>query len=337
VKLFSCENCGQTLYFENSRCVHCGVPVAYSVESAKLVRLRHKSMLCRNGRDREACNWLVPVGSDAEYCASCALSEVIPDLADPANDQAWRRIEAAKRRLLYALYALGLPVVSRRDEPEEGLAFRFLRGTEEKPVMTGHADGIITLNIEEADVAFRENMREKMGEGYRTVLGHLRHEIGHYYWDRLVRDGGKLEGFRAMFGDERQSYEAAIERHYSQGAPANWNQTFVSAYASMHPWEDWAETWAHYLHMVDTLDTARSHGLMVRAPAADAPGGRIATERLAFKDFEDLSAGWNAVTLALNSLNRSMGMDDAYPFVLSPTVLGKLRFVHELIKGDRSI
>jgi hypothetical protein len=331
VKLFACDNCRQTLYFENSRCVHCSVAVAYSVETANLVRLRHKSMLCRNGRDREACNWLVPVDSTAEFCVSCALSEIIPDLSDAANDQAWRRIEAAKRRLLYTLFALKLPVESKADEPDRGVAFHFLKGTDDAPVMTGHADGVITLNIDEADFAFRENMREKMGEGYRTVLGHLRHEIGHYYWDRLVRDSDEFDEFRALFGDERQSYEAAIERHYASGAPANWNETFVSAYASMHPWEDWAETWAHYLHMVDTLETAKSHGLTLRAPAAEKPGEKIATERLAFQDFEDLSTGWNAVTLAMNSLNRSMGMKDAYPFVLSPVVLGKLRFVHEKI------
>jgi hypothetical protein len=178
-------------------------------------------------------------------------------------------------------------------------------------------------------------MREKMGEGYRTVLGHLRHEIGHYYWDVLVAPGPLLDPCRALFGDERQSYEDAIARHYDQGPPAAWGESFISAYATMHPWEDWAETWAHYLHMVDTLETAKSHGLAVRAPAAERSGERIATERLAFFDFESLSTGWNALTLALNSLNRSMGMKDAYPFVLSPKVLDKLRFVHELVQARR--
>lgn len=335
MKLFACDNCGQTLYFENSRCVSCGVALAFDPVASHLCVLQEPARLCRNGREHEACNWLVPADGTAEYCASCELSEIIPDLSDPANEQAWRRIEAAKRRLLYTLYALKLPVTARSERPDGGLAFRFLKGTESEPVMTGHDGGVITLNIDEADFAFRENMREKMGEGYRTVLGHLRHEIGHYYWDRLVRDGGRAEAFRALFGDERQSYEDAIARHYGSGPPANWSESFVSAYATMHPWEDWAETWAHYLHMVDTLETAKSHGLTVRAPAADDPRERIATERLAFSDFEALTAGWNALTLALNSLNRSMGMKDAYPFVLSPTVLGKLRFVHELVRTQR--
>ncbi len=333
MKLFSCDHCHQTLYFENDHCVSCDAAVAYDPDGARLVLLRDPARLCLNGRDRQACNWLLPAGGNSEYCASCALSEVIPDLSIAENDQAWRRIEAAKRRLLYTLFALNLPVVPRAARPDGGLAFRFLKSTEDEPVMTGHDDGVITLNIDEADFAFRENMREKMGEGYRTVLGHLRHEIGHYYWDRLVRDADAPDSFRATFGDERQSYEDALERHYNSGAPAHWNESFISAYASMHPWEDWAETWAHYLHMVDTLETARSHGLAVRAPPADKPGERIATDRLAFGDFEALSTGWNAVALALNSLNRSMGMKDAYPFVLSPPVLEKLRYVHELVRA----
>jgi hypothetical protein len=349
MKLFACDNCQQTLFFENSRCVNCGEALGYVPEAAALVTLRNpvadvegtfdvalsgeptrRCRQCRNTREHDACNWLVPADSEADYCASCALSEVIPDLSDPYNDQVWRRIEAAKRRLLYTLLALKLPVAP-RDADGHGLAFRFMKGTEEKPVMTGHDDGVITLNVDEADFAFRENMREKMGEGYRTVLGHLRHEIGHYYWDVLVRDGARLDAFRESFGDERRDYEEALEHHYEFGPPLGWNESFISAYASMHPWEDWAETWAHYLHMVDTLETARSHGLTVRVPVAEKPGERIATERLAFYDFESLTTGWNAVTLALNSLNRSMGMKDAYPFVLNAPVLDKLRFVHDLV------
>jgi hypothetical protein len=279
---------------------------------------------------------------DAGYCASCALSEVIPDLSVAANDAAWRRIEAAKRRLLYTLHALGLPVESRADNARHGLAFRFLKGSDDAPVMTGHDAGVITLNIGEADGAFRENMREKMGEAYRTVLGHLRHEVGHYYWFRFFEgEGGThsnlLEAFRATFGDERADYDAALQRHYSSGPPADWGDSFISAYASMHPWEDFAETWAHYLHMIDTLETAKSHGLTVLAPAGQRTGERFAAEGLAFVDFDELAQGWNAVTLALNSLNRSMGLKDAYPFVLTPPVLDKLRFVHRLVQSpDKS-
>jgi hypothetical protein len=338
MKLFTCDNCQQTLFFENNSCVSCGEAVGYSAEAARLLVLSKPEnkgyRLCANASQHGACNWLVPADSNAEFCQSCALSEIIPDLSDPANNAAWRRIEAAKRRLLYTLYALRLPVTSREENPEHGLTFHFLKGTEDEPVMTGHDDGIITLNVDEADFAFRENMREKMGEGYRTVLGHLRHEIGHYYWDRLIADAGKLTLFRGCFGDESASYEEALERHYKFGPHPNWGEWFISAYASMHPWEDFAETWAHYLHMVDTLETARSHGLTLRTQA-DKPGERVATERLEFFDFESLVSSWNAVTLAMNSLNRSMGMKDAYPFVLTQAVLGKLRFVHELVLAQR--
>ena len=352
MKLFTCDHCQQTLYFENSRCVSCGKALGYCPDTARLHTLgepasdspgtyqlalandeSRRYRLCRNAIEHDACNWLVAADSDADYCRSCALSEVIPDLADAANNAAWRRIEAAKRRLLYTLISLRLPVVSRTEQPGTGLAFRFLKGSEDAPVMTGHDAGVITLNIDEADFAFRENMREKMGEGYRTVLGHLRHEVGHYYWDQLVANSPLLEEFRTRFGDERASYEQALERHYATGAPANWTETFISAYASMHPWEDWAETWAHYLHMSDTLETAKSHGLTLRIPTAEKPE-RIVTDRLAFFDFESLIAGWSAVTLALNSLNRSMGMKDAYPFVLTAPVLEKLRFVHDLVRGE---
>jgi hypothetical protein len=353
MKLFTCDNCQQTLYFENSRCVSCGEALGYVPEAAVLATLRRtvadaagvfeitlpkgatqRFRQCRNTRDHDACNWLVPAEGDAEFCASCALSEVIPDLADPYNNQVWRRIEAAKRRLLYTLAALKLPVVPRSVDARTGLAFRFMKGSEDEPVMTGHDEGVITLNIDEADFAFRENMREKMGEGYRTVLGHLRHEIGHHYWDALVRDSERIDAFRVLFGDERAGYEEALERHYDFGPPLTWGELYISAYASMHPWEDWAETWAHYLHMVDTLETAKSHGLTVRTPAADKPGERVATDRVAFFDFESLTTGWNAVTLALNSLNRSMGMEDAYPFVLTAPILEKLRFVHELVRAQ---
>ena len=356
MKLFSCDNCQQVLFFENSRCMSCGMNVGYCVELAKIVTLQHQTgstqgavyevffpsqgvrhyRQCKNGRDHDACNWLVPAEQNQPFCNSCRLTEVAPDLTDTNNRIAWAGIEAAKRRLLYTLYALKLPLSSRQEWPNEGVAFHFLRSTNDEPVMTGHDEGIITLNIAEADSAFRENMREKMGEAYRTVLGHLRHEIGHYYWDRLIRNSASLNEFRQLFGDDTLDYDQAVQRHYEQGAPANWWESYISAYATMHPWEDWAETWAHYLHMVDTLETAKSHGLSLRVPTAEQYGEQISTDAVTFRDFVSLTSNWNAVTLALNSLNRSMGMKDAYPFVLSPKVLEKLRFVHEIIQTRRA-
>ena len=262
--------------------MNCGMTVGYCVELAKIVTLQHQTgssqgsvyevffpnqglrhyRQCKNASDHDACNWLVPAEQQQQFCNSCRLTEVAPDLSDTNNRIAWAGIEAAKRRLLYTLYSLKLPLSSRQEWPNEGVAFHFLRSTNGEPVMTGHDEGIITLNIAEADSAFRENMREKMGEAYRTVLGHLRHEIGHYYWDRLIRNSNLLGAFRELFGDDTLDYDQAVQRHYEQGAPANWSDSYISAYATMHPWEDWAETWAHYLHMVDTLETAKSHGLI---------------------------------------------------------------------------
>jgi hypothetical protein len=293
---------------------------------------REQFIKCKNFTEHDTCNWLVRLEDGEPYCLSCRLTEVIPDLSDATNRQAWAEVESAKRRLLYTLRALRLPVVTKTENPEAGLAFRFLRASEEAPVTTGHADGLITLNVAEADAAYRENMREKLGEAYRTVLGHLRHEIGHYYWDRLVRDASRVVPYRALFGDESASYAAAIERHYDKGPPANWAESFVSAYATMHPWEDWAETWAHYLHMLDTLETAKSHGITLRVLGGTDGSAKVATDELTFSDFDALMAGWQAVTVALNSLSRSMGMKDVYPFVLSEPVRHKLRFVHELIQ-----
>jgi hypothetical protein len=354
VKLFQCQNCAQALFFENSTCMGCRRPLGYVAEAQKLVLIPEagedpnasfllpeagpeRYLRCRNYAEHAACNWLVvaPVSTDsataehAPYCRSCELTEVIPDLSDAANLNAWGEVERAKRRLLYTLQTLNLPLSPRSRDRDQGLAFQFLRGTKRQPVTTGHSAGVITLNVAETNAAFRENMREKLGEAYRTVLGHLRHEIGHYYWDRLIAGSDSLQGFRGLFGDERQDYQKAIERHYGAGPPGDWSESFISAYASMHPWEDWAETWAHYLHMQDTLETAKSHGLTVRVPGSS--GARLATDDLAFRDFGSLAEGWHAVTVALNSLSRSMGLPDAYPFVLSQPVQGKLRFIHQLI------
>jgi len=328
----------------------CGCRLGYAVEAQRLVVLPDEAsdaltpfslpgggtdryLLCRNHVQHAACNWLVKAPRVAPplplYCQSCELTEVIPDLSNPANLEAWVQVERAKRRLLYTLHTLQLPLSSRTRDAEHGLSFRFLRGTKRQPVMTGHRAGVITLNVAEANAAFRENMREKLGEAYRTVLGHLRHEIGHYYWDRLIAGGAALEQFRSRFGDERQDYEQAIARHYGAGPRSDWAESYISAYATMHPWEDWAETWAHYLHMHDTLETAKNHRVAVRVPGVE--GARVAMDTLAFRDFESLSEGWQAVTLTLNSLSRSMGLSDAYPFVVSKPVLGKLRFIHQLI------
>jgi hypothetical protein len=293
--------------------------------------------LCANYDRENVCNWGLPVEDPNPLCRSCRLTRVIPDLTLPGAKEAWYRLEVAKRRLVYGLIALRLPLSNKIDDPERGLAFEFLADIPGRtaPVMTGHADGVITLNVAEADDVQRETIRTQMHEPYRTLLGHFRHESGHYYWDRLIRESERLEGFRELFGDEQEDYGAALGRHYASGAPADWPERFVSAYASSHPWEDWAESWAHYLHMTDTLETAEAWGLTAEPALPELP--ELAEPTAGGPDappdtpFDAMVERWFSVTFVLNDLNRGLGLPDGYPFVLSPPVIEKLRFVHDAI------
>jgi hypothetical protein len=348
MKSFSCSECQQLLFFENVACTRCGTKLAYlpdrtlvspiKPEGEVVIALareakRARYRLCKNSSDHGACNWAVPEGDDNPYCVACRLNVLIPDLSDPEARTAWIRLEAAKRRLMHTLLALRLPIESRADRPEGGLAFSFMKEAAGGPVFTGHSDGLITINVAEADDPFREKMRAQMGEAYRTLVGHFRHEIGHYYWDRLIPDGAELPAFRELFGDERVDYQNALQKHYAVGAPADWWLSFVSGYASMHPWEDWAETFAHYLHMVDALDTARAFGVALRAkPIVSAGLAPVRAQQLDFDDFDDLITAWFPLTIALNSFNRGMGLPDLYPFVLGERTIAKLRFVHDVIE-----
>ena len=256
---------------------------------------------------------------------------MIPDLSFAENLKKWRALEGAKHRLFYTLFQLRLPVETQAESPN-GLAFEFLADVapSASPVMTGHADGVITINLAEADDAERARRRQQMGELYRTLLGHFRHEIGHYYWDRLIADTPHFEEFRRIFGDERQDYDQALQNYYANGPVADWSEHFISPYASAHPWEDFAETWAHYLHMIDTLETAYVAGLAVSPKLPQSPG--------AVFNFHPLNTGmdrlveaWLALIFAVNSINRSMGLHDLYPFVLGPLAVEKLKFVQEQI------
>jgi len=349
MKLFQCQNCGQPLHFENTRCERCGLSLGYlpAREAMSALKLDESAStpaqqvwraladsdlyrFCTNAA-YDACNWVIPAAVPDTYCAACRHNRVIPDLSLPENLDRWRALEVAKRRLFYTLIQLRLPVET-QSENAAGLAFQFLADVApaEPPVMTGHANGVITINLAEADDAERERRRQRMGELYRTLLGHFRHEIGHYYWDRLIADTARLEEFRRIFGDERQDYAAALQNYYANGAPADWSERFISAYASSHPWEDFAETWAHYFHMIDTLETAHVVGLAVSPKLPQSPG--------AVFDFDPrdteisrLIEAWLALTFAVNSLNRSMGLHDLYPFVLGASALAKLSFVHQLI------
>ena len=198
------------------------------------------------------------------------------------------------------------------------------------PVMP---NGVITLNVAEADDVERERRRHQLHEPYRTLLGHFRHESGHYYWDRLVKDSSRIGKFRELFGDDRQDYSQALQNHYDQGPPGDWQQRFVTTYASSHPWEDWAEAWAHYLHMTDIIETAGTCGISLQPRRSDEPTLRVPPTpgSSRFGSFDQLIESWFPLTYMLNNLNRGMGLPDGYPFVLSTAAVEKLRFVHETV------
>ncbi len=269
----------------------------------------------------------------------------MPDLTVPWNHTRWRQVETAKHRLFYSLLRLELPLAT-RVQYTDGLAFDFLADPSEAnasgaPVMTGHINGLITMNIAEADDVERERRRILFGEHYRTLLGHFRHEIGHYFWYLLVMNGPFQEPFRALFGDERRNYVQALHDHYAGGAPADWEGSFVSAYATAHPWEDFAETFAHYLHIVDTIETASTFELHVRPRLRERGGMRrppptvIDFDPYDTADLDRLIEAWLPLTYAVNSLSSSMGQPALYPFTLTPAVIAKLAFIHERIYATR--
>jgi len=348
MKLFKCQACGQLLYFENRVCQRCARSLGYLAGEVTMSALEADSgawrALAAPGRlyrfcdnaDFDVCNWLIPADQGERFCLACRHNRTIPDLARGKNIVQWRALEVAKHRLFYTLLRFGLPLANRADDPRRGLAFDFIAespAADAANVLTGHDNGIITLALKEANDAERERQRQEMGETYRTMLGHFRHETGHYFWDRLVMDEGRLQDFRACFGNEQRNYADALRHHYANGPAANWQQSFVSAYASVHPWEDFAETWAHYLHIIDSLETAGAFGLRVQ-PGIDHAGELRAD--LTFDPYhahsiDQLVDAWLPVTFAVNSLNRSMGLPDLYPFILSPLVIGKLGMIHDLV------
>jgi hypothetical protein len=336
---FACPVCRALVFFENSRCVTCGSALGFDRGAHTLVAVADppggEAKPCANATIAR-CNWLAGPHAPGGLCDACLLTRTRPNDADLLALSWFARAEEAKRRLVFQLDDLGLAIVSRRVDPEHGLAFDLL-SSEQEPVVTGHASGLVTIDLAEGEDGHREAMRVRLAEPYRTMLGHFRHEVGHWYWERLVQDDPAE--FRALFGDERVDYRAALDRHYASDPQPGWQESFVSVYASAHPWEDWAETFAHYLHIRDTLQTAAAFNIGVRGPDApvrvdpDAPLVAVPTDHP--RDFDRIMDTWLPLTYALNAVNRSMGKDDLYPFVLSPTVLDKLHYVHTLVNGTR--
>ncbi|WP_024278930.1 putative zinc-binding peptidase [Xanthobacter sp. 126] len=352
MRLFRCAACDQLLYFENRRCEKCGHDLGYIPQANALVPLEREGdaessvwrAIGRGGEQRyrfcanaalDACNWLMPAEEEGEFCLACRHNRMVPDLTVPENLRKWRKVEVAKHRLIYSLLRLNLPLESNEDR-EGGLCFDFLAddpdGSAPK-IMTGHDEGLITIALAEADDAEREHRKGELGELYRTLLGHFRHETGHYYWNRLVRDAGRLQAFRALFGDETVDYGEALQAYYANGPMPDWQTNYVSAYATAHPWEDFAETFKHYIHIVDTLEMAGAFGMRVK-PRLDRTG-----ELGAEVDFNPYRAcaiqqmvdSWLPISFALNNLNRCLGMSDAYPFILGPGVIEKVGFIHSLV------
>ena len=348
----ACQYCASAVFFDDTRCGRCHSELGYWAETDTVCVLdpikqttaiyqswsvpERRLRRCANSHF-DACNWIVDADGSERMCSACRHNRIVPSIWKPDAMRAWRKIELAKRKFFSALHRLDLVRVIDRFGGSQSLGFQFLDDPEDggPAVMTGHLSGLITIATKEADDAERERRRTLLGEPYRTLLGHFRHESGHYFWDRLVSDDGQETACRAVFGNHEEDYQAALARHYQTGARADWHKEFVSPYATVHPWEDFAETWAHYLHMVATLDTAFAYQLRM-APRIDRLGHSHVEEVVDpyhSNDIDELVAVWLPLTTALNALNSSMGKDDAYPFVLSEPVIAKLGFIHELIAG----
>lgn len=347
MKRFHCTQCGQRVYFENDRCGHCRHALGFDPSTLTMTALAPvdgggfqrvtkagkpapgaaRVIYCAN-QTHAVCNWLTSQVGGKGLCVACELNRTIPNLSEPGNLEAWAALEQAKKRLVYSLLRFGLPLEGGASG-KGPLTFDFLRDA-----TTGHLDGVITIDITEADAVERERQRQQLGEPYRSLLGHLRHESGHYYWMLLVEAGGRLDPFRKLFGDEREDYGQALARHHAQPSRSEWQSTHVSAYASSHPWEDWAETWAHYLHIVDAVDTCEAEGMEPRA------AGFLTGAIWPFKSydvyreetFDALMKRWIPLTLALNAINRSIGHEDYYPFVIPAPAYEKLAFVHRIAR-----
>ena len=354
MKTSQCQ-CGNRLFFENTLCHNCHSEVGFLADEGVLTALlpidssHWRATVnsgiyrkCENAFKNTGCNWMVAESDTQAFCLSCRLSDIIPDLSKPGNSERWNQIELAKRRLIYSLFSLGLPVIDKKTDPLNGLSFELTEDSEHfsefatnpydaGPVMTGHIGGTISLNIKEADPVFREKVRTHMQERYRTLLGHFRHESGHYYWDRLIKDSLLLDEFRQLFGDEQHDYQSSLQDYYNNGPVDNWQSSWISAYASAHPWEDWAECWAHYLHIIDTMETAYDFGGEVYTSSFVIQGQQFNKQYLSTISITQLLDEWSSLSVMLNEMNRSLGLSDAYPFYMSGILIDKMAFIHKTI------
>jgi hypothetical protein len=336
MRIFRCDRCATPIEFAALRCTACGVEIGYVPDQLTMRSLDTTAEEARYqvaGDDQHywrclnaawGCNWMLPTGSGT-WCRSCATTRGRPDEGRPGAIDAWMAAEAAKRRVIHQLDELALAFEVRSPDTPDGLAFDFVHIPSAGGI-TGHLEGVVTLDLAEVDELHRGRLRRDLDETYRTVIGHLRHEIGHYFWGRLVGQSDDLERFRQLFGNERIDYGEAIERHYAPG-DRQWDRTrFVTAYASVHPSEDWAETFAHYLHILDATGTAIAHDLV---PAA--MGGVHVDRALGTYEFSEILDIWRPINAAVNAIAESLGSPEPYPFDPAGAVADKLAFVHRQV------
>ena len=372
----SCED-RQILFFESKFCVACertvGVddtfnkvePYNLDKKSGYYFKVNQEKVpyqKCNNNSKYQACNGMVnmntfvpvPDDEDEVLCFACRFNETIPDLSVIEHIPLWKTMEIAKRRAIYTLKALSLPLENTLQNKESGLSFDFITDRNVKDhftsklkdqdiVYTGHDDGHITINLAEADEVARSNTKLAMSEKYRTLLGHFRHELGHYYFDKLIIGSPEKHALcKKYFGDDELDYSEALEKYYKDGSPENWRDDFISQYATMHPYEDWAETWAHYMHIMDTLETAKNFNITGSTTGRsddkeDVGNLHLPQDSYFFSSQTSITSildTWMDFAIILNSLNRSMGMNDAYPFVLTQKVRIKLSFIHHAIHDN---
>ncbi|MGA1836773.1 putative zinc-binding metallopeptidase [Herbiconiux sp. 11R-BC] len=340
-----CPRCSSAVFFESLDCPHCGAAIAYHVPTGSFVLAPENGILIDGERWWRCsnrgwqCNWLAADGQPSGQCLSCRLTRRRPESTDTVALEKLADAAVDKRRLLVQLLDLGLPITPYYEQ-EGGLAFDLISSRSGEPVTIGHANGVITIDLVESLDDYRENLRVRLGEVYRTMLGHFRHEVGHYYQNILLADAtGELWAeCRELFGDERTSYQDAIARHYKTGAPEGWAESYISDYATMHPWEDFAECFAHYLHITGTLATAANSGVVLQADRID---GLISTDVLPRDDYrgasiDEILSDWHWLSLMFNRINRSMGLGDLYPFDIVPPVAAKLAFVHRIVTRERA-
>ncbi len=351
MRLFRCDNCGNPVYFENRSCINCGCRLGFAPEAIGLFavtrdatqtdkwrRVDQQQFLyrfCPNAK-YDICNWLVRDDCGEDYCQACRYNGLVPDPKTTDGLRRWREISDAQRHLFYSFLRWDLPRPGRKEDPLGGLLFdlkddEILPDGSCKPVLIGHDEGHIVIRTAEADAPTREQQRTDMNEPYRTLFGHFRHETGHFIWNKLVRDAGKIEGFRAVFGDESVDYGQALEKHYREGPGRGWGSRYISYYATTHPWEDFAECFAHVLHIVDSLETAHMFGIALAPIGKDAMTAHANFDPYSVLDFARIADVWIPLSMALNSIHHSMGERDLYPFILTPAITAKLGYVHSLI------